>query len=322
MHGREEGVLNAARDRARRAVAHDDAVHFLDRGYFDRRAGEKDLVGRLDVGEGQGTNRDREAEVARDSKHGVARDAHDDRRIEVVGDDDTVLHDEEVRARPFGDVAFGVEQQRLIVPATDRLLHGAHRIGVVTARLHERRKCGGVDAADGRHGHAHAVLRAALNIGFPRHRDDRNGHGAVLRPDAEAVRVEEGQRAQVGVVEMIRAHDFDGRGAELLERVAEVELVELRRMGEATHVRVETEDGRAVGRVVRPDTLEDASAVLKRVRGDMHLRGVPLHDLAVQPNELGFREASHDVVSETGKRKMPRRDGSRQGAMPRGRDDR
>ena len=92
---------------------------------------------------------------------------------------------------------------------------------------------------------------------------------------------------QVGVLEAVDPDDVERGGGEDVGRVGDLDLVHRRRLVEAAQVGVEPEDGRAVGGLVGAHPLEDAGAVMQTVGQDVHLRLVPGHELAVEPDFFG-----------------------------------
>ena len=63
----------------------------------------------------------------------------------------------------------------------------------------------------------------------------------------------------------------------------------MRRAEQSIDVLAQTEDRRApVALLVAADALEHPEAVVQRVREDVHLRLVPGHQLAVQPDAIGL----------------------------------
>jgi hypothetical protein len=75
--------------------------------------------------------------------------------------------------------------------------------------------------------------------------------------------------------------------SELLLRVGQLHVVELRRVLEAVQVVLVAEDRRALRRLVGADALEDARSVVKGVREYVYLRVLPGDELSVQPDLVG-----------------------------------
>ena len=78
------------------------------------------------------------------------------------------------------------------------------------------------------------------------------------------------------------------RGAQLLDRVGQVHVVELGRALEAVEVVEVAEDRRPVLGLVAADPLEDPGAVVQPVRQHVDLGVLPRDELAVVPDQLRF----------------------------------
>jgi hypothetical protein len=118
---------------------------------------------------------------------------------------------------------------------------------------------------------------------------------AFLRPHAQRAGVEEGDRPQVGRLQLVDAHHLEAGVGQFGQCVGNREVVQLRRLVEALQMRVEPEDGRAIGGGVGLHSFEDARAVLQTVSKYVHLRLVPGDELSVEPDFLSRRE-SHVVL--------------------------
>ena len=293
-HGLVERVLNTTRDRPWFTAADDAAVHVADRGHFDGGAGEEQLVGAEHVVHGDRRDRRLDAEVLRDLEDRGARHAHQNAGVLVVGDDAALFYDEQILAGAFGDEPLRVEQQRFVETAPLRLVHGARRVDVLTARLGPRRDRAVVELADRRHRDADAGV-GVREVLAGRYRGNRHGDRALRGPDAQRAGVEEGDRAQVRGFQLVGANDLEARLGDRVLRIWNRQIVKFGGLVEALQVRVEPEDSRAVGGRVRLHPLEDAGAVLQAVRQHVHFCVAPGNQRAVEPDCLGWRKA-HNVL--------------------------
>ena len=134
------------------------------------------------------------------------------------------------------------------------------------------------------------VLLAVLaEVGAPRPAHDHDVDRVRPRVDAELAVAVEGDRAEVATRRSpLTAISSKQRGAELVDRVRELHVEELRRVVEALEVVVQPEDGGAALGVVAADALEDAGAVVQAVRADVDPGVRPVHELAVHPDLLGL----------------------------------
>src|SRR5262249_694535 len=71
--------------------------------------------------------------------------------------------------------------------------------------------------------------------------------------------------------------------------------IDLRRLEESLHVRVEAEHGGTVGGRIAARPFEDARAVVQPVREDMHLCIVPVDERAVEPDFFALAEAPSPI---------------------------
>src|ERR671918_2426664 len=136
LHRVEVCLLQLTRDRTNADLA---VVDRPDGSHLGRRADHEHLVGEIQVGADQQRLLDAMPEVLGDLDDRVARDARQDRHRERRRVQDVVLHDEDVLARPVGDVAVVREHDRLVVTAA-ACLHGRkHRVQVDPCRLRDVR---------------------------------------------------------------------------------------------------------------------------------------------------------------------------------------
>jgi hypothetical protein len=122
----------------------------------------------------------------------------------------------------------------------------------------------------------------------PRPAHDHRLDRVRARGDAQLAVAVERDRADVALVETVRAEQLVGRRLQLVDRVRNVHVQEARRVVQALHVLAEAEDRRPLRRVVAADALEDARAVVEPVDADVDLRVGPVDELAVHPDLLGL----------------------------------
>ena len=124
-------------------------------------------------------------------------------------------------------------------------------------------------------------------VGAPRPHRDRDVHRARERVETHLPVSEERDGADVARVEAVDPHDLLRRVDDLLRAERDVDQVDLRRREQAVDVVGQPEDPRALRGLVRADALEDAAAVVQRVREDMDGGVSPVDQLSVHPDLLG-----------------------------------
>ena len=203
--------------------------------------------------------------------------------------DDAVAHDEDVLARAVGDGALRREQDRLVVAGVVRLGDREHRVEVDARRLRDVRDDVRRHALPGRDLRADAVLQALLaEVRRPRPAHDHDLDGVAARRDAELAVAVERDRPDVALGQPVGADQLVARRLQLVDRVRDLHVEELRRVVQALEVLVEAEDRRSLRGVVAADPLEDAGAVVQSVHADVDLRVGPVDELAVHPDLLGL----------------------------------
>ena len=285
MHEVEVAPLQQLGHGPARAGADDAAVDLADGRDLGRGAREEGLVGDVDLVAADAPLAHLDALLARQPDDRVARDAVEGRgqlrRVQHA-----VAHDEDVLAAALGDVALGVEQQRLVVAAGERLVqrqHGVHVVAVGLGLAHRdvdvvAREGGGLDADAALH-----VLLAEIGAPLPgRHHAvhaqvvgaQAHALGAVEAhgPDVaglEAVLADHGEHGLVdGVLVPGQRHAEDAGGAE-----------------QAVGVRLQAEDRGAALRAVGADALEDAEPIVEGVGEHVHAGLTPGHQRPVEPDD-------------------------------------
>ncbi len=217
----------------------------------------------------------------------LARDPGQDRHRERRRHDPAVLDDEDVLARPVGDVPLVVEHDRLVVAGALGLVDGEHRIEVDPGRLGRMRDRVRPDALPG------GDLRADADGGVlvaevvpPRPAHDHDLDRVPLRVHAELPVAVERERADVTLGQPVAADQLVRGGAELVDGERELHVEELGRVLQPLQVLLEAEDSRAVRSLVATDALEDTRAVVEPVHADVHLRVGPVDELAVHPDRF------------------------------------
>ena len=124
-----------------------------------------------------------------------------------------VLDEEDVLAGGVGDRAVLVQENGVVEAAVERFVRGQHAVGVVAAGLGHGRQHGVVELAPAGNGDADAVPERV----FPQEaaeaaRGDEHAHVALaLWLQVDGAAAEEGQGAQVAVVDAVLARHVDGR---------------------------------------------------------------------------------------------------------------
>src|SRR5262249_4182387 len=99
------------------------------------------------------------AQIAREPQYAIAGYAQENGVLRAIGDKHAVAHDEYVLTRALGDAAIGIQQERLVKSALNRVLHG----GTCVEVLPEPLGCGGphsrVDFSPGRDGNPHPFFQ-------------------------------------------------------------------------------------------------------------------------------------------------------------------
>ena len=228
------------------------------------------------------------AEVAGDRDDRVAGDPGEDRHRERRCVQHAVLHDEDVLARPVGDIAVVREHDRFVVAASARLHRREHRVEVDPRRLRDVRDDVRADALPARDLRGDALRLAVLTeIRAPREADDHDVDRVSHGRHAELAVAVERKRPEVAGRDPVDRDDLARCDAELLDRVREIHVEDPRRVLESHEMLVEAEDRRPLLRVVAADALEYAGAVVEPVRRDVDLRVRPVDELSVHPDLLG-----------------------------------
>src|SRR3989442_2810486 len=286
-HGEEE-VLQAARDRSRRAVADAPVVELADRRHLGRRAGEERLVRQVDLVAREALLARRETQVGEQPEDRVSGDAaehgRERRRLHRP-----LAHDEDVLSARLGDVAVDVEEERLVVARVARLARGEDRVHVVAGRLRLGEQRVRMEAREGARLDPDAVLHPLVTqVGAPRPGGDGDARRGARREPHLAV-AHEDDGAEVALAEPVGAHRLEAGVDQALARVRHRQLEDVRRAVATVDGLVQAEDRRAaVVALVAADALEDPEPVVQRVGEHVDLGGLPGHELAVEPDALGL----------------------------------
>ena len=223
-------------------------------------------------------------------------DAGQDRGAGRRGEDDAVLHDEDVLAGPFRDVAVVVQRDALV----EAVLHGLHLhqlgIQVVPARLGEGREGVGRGPLPGGDAHRDALgERFLAQVGAPGPGRDGALQGVLQGIDPHRSVAPEHEGADVAGLELVHLHHLhDGLG-ELLLGEGDLHAVDLGRIEQPVDVGVQPEDGGALPGVVGAQALEHAGSVMHHVGQDVDVGLLPIHHFAVEP-DFSFAEQGASPV--------------------------
>ena len=216
----------------------------------------------------------------------------EDRRRERRSRDLAVLDDEDVLAGAVGDEPVGGEQDRLVVAGTVRLGDREHRVQVDAGRLGGVRNRVRAHALPGRDLHADAVLQPLVaEVGAPGPAHDHDVDRVPGRGDAELAVAGERDRPQVALGQPVGADQLHARGVQLVDRVRQVHVQEIRRVVQPLEVVGQPEDGRALVGLVAANALEDAGAVVEPVGADVNRCVGPVDELTVHPDLVGLAHA-------------------------------
>ena len=293
----EEGSLQIAGDGARLAGAHGAVVHLADRRQLGGRAGHEHLIGDVEFVACEPFFHHRQAALTGELHDRVSRDPFEDRG-QRRGLHDAVAHQEDVLPRALGDVALGVQQDRLIVPAGLHFALGHDGVNVVAGDLGPRQADVDVVAGEGGHLRSDAVLQAFLaEVGAPRPRRDRHPDRVLGHVEPHVAIAHEDDGPDVAFIEPVHADGLPDRIRDLLLSVWNLQQADVGRRKQPVHVLVEAEDGRALLALVAPDAFEGGQAIVEAVREDVDLGVLPGHKLPVQPDLLGFLQHERMIAA-------------------------
>src|SRR5713226_5108041 len=293
----EEGVLQVTGDRAWLASADGAIIHLADRRQLSGRAGHEHLVGDVELVAGEPFFHHGQTALAADLHDRVAGDPFEDRG-QRRGLHDAVAHEEDVLPRTFGDVALGVQQDRLVVPAGFHFALGHDGIDVVPGDLGPCHA--DVDVVPGEGGHLgpDAVLQAFLaEVGAPRPGRDRYPDRVLGHVEPHVAGAHEDDGPDVAFMEPVHADGLPDRVCDFLLPVWNLQQADVGRRKQPVHVLVEAKDGRALRAFVAPDAFESGQAIVEAVREDVDLGVFPGHELPVQPDLFGFLQHERMIAA-------------------------
>src|SRR5208282_6825131 len=294
----EEIFLNALGDGAARAVADLDAVDRANGRDFRGRAGEKNLVRDVEHFAGNDLLDERDAQVVANRHHGIARDAWQRGAGNRRRQDRAVHHEENIFAGAFADVAVRIEGDAFDVAVGGGFHADELRVHVVRGglgHLRQRVRRGTIPGADA---DVHATLQALVaEIASPFPAREIRFDRSVFRIDAAGAITAQNNRTQITRRHFVDADQFEVGFAELVDREGNFHAIDVGGIEKALHVFAIAENRGALWRAVTADSLEDGGAVADDVSEDVNLRIVPIDELAVVPNLIGFGEGQGHVVA-------------------------
>ena len=167
--------------------------------------------------------------------------------------------------------------------ARDELAGKIVAAGFRTGRYRVRR-----EALPARHARVDALLEH-VGTKVRAHLPRRDGDiGRRIRRETETAEPAIRDRAKIRGAEPVRVDDFAARGLELLQRIRDRDVVDLRGVEQPDHVFGEPEDRRSARRHVAADAFEYGRAVVQRMRHHVHGRLGPRLDAAVVPDMFGI----------------------------------
>ena len=257
-------------------------------------AGQEHLVGEVQLGARQIVFDRLDADGGSHLHHRVARNAGETGGADRRGVQLAVHHREDVLARAVSNQTSLVEEDRLVVAVLERLHLRELRVEVLAGGLGGGRNHVRADAAPGRDHAANAVLnRLVAEVGPPLPNRDHGVNRAVERVDTHLASAAENQRADVAGRQLVDLDRLVHSSSERLGRIGDFHVVLRSRALEPIQVVGQVKDARALIRLVRADALENARAVVQRVREDVNLRIGVIDEFSVEPNLVGL----HGVVS-------------------------
>src|SRR6478672_7148648 len=238
------------------------------RRHFGSGAAHEHLVRQIEIRADDRLLDDRVAEVLCDLRDRVAGDTWENPGREIGRVDDAVTHDEDVLARAVGNSAFRREEDRLVVAGVRHLGHRKHRVDVDTRRLRDVRDDVRRDALPRRDLGADARAQALLaQVGRPGPAHDHGLDRVAARRDAELPVAVKRDRADVALRQPVGADQLVARRAQVVDRVRDVHVEQLRGVVQPLHVLPEPEDRGDLRSVVAEHDLEDARDVVQTVQG-------------------------------------------------------
>ena len=144
------------------------------------------------------------------------------------------------------------------------------------------------------------LARGRIEIGAPVPRGDGDVDAGLLGGDAHLLAAAPGERADIGIGELVGAHDLARRLVELGDGVGNLEVEDLGGFEQALIVLGQLEDLAVIG----AHTLEHGAAVMECMGEEMNARIRPWDQLAIEPDKpvaliVGRHELSS--ASKTGR---------------------
>jgi hypothetical protein len=106
----------------------------------------------------------------------------------------------------------------------------------------------------------------------------------ALGADAQLLRADPGERAQVAAFQLVDAHHGALRLVDFFLAEGDGHAQDLGAVEQAISVLLQPEDGRAVDGVVGADALEGAAAVVQGMAQHVDLGVAPFHHFAIHPD--------------------------------------
>src|SRR5262245_8350846 len=99
------------------------AVHFANRHNFGGGSSKESLIALEETVEKQRPGFHFPAQIAREPQYAIAGYAQENGVLRAIRNKHAVAHDEYVLTRALGDAAIGIQQERLVKSALNRVLH-------------------------------------------------------------------------------------------------------------------------------------------------------------------------------------------------------
>src|SRR6266446_6011545 len=252
---REKFFLQFSRDRAGDAFADLNVIYRADRRNFYGGANEENFVNDVQHFAWDNAFFHGDAHILRHFYDGIAGDAGKNAGGERRRVEDIVVHQEDVHAGAFAEVALFIERDAFRVAVKSGFHSNQLRVHVVGSGFGQSRQGVRRHARPGTDADVNALgERIRSKIGAPSPAGHVAFDGRVERIDADFAVTTQHDRLDVAGVEFVVAHQFAGGVAEILDGKGKLHAINFRGIDEPLHVLAQTENRWALLGVVATDT--------------------------------------------------------------------
>ena len=281
----EKHVLEFPGHRSAPACPDCPVVQFHYGGDFRRRAGEKRFIRNIDLVPGQAFFLYFDAQVAGEHHDGVTGHAFQGGG-QVRGVNHAVAYDKDVLAAALCDIAFIVQQQRLVVTAFQRFVQGKDGIDVMADGLGLAHGDVHVVPCEGRRPDADALLQSLIaQVGAPFPGGNRHVNAEVVRAQAHSLGAVKSDGPDISRRQGILSHHRDTGFVNFVEGTGQAHPQDVRRTLHAAGVVMQPENSNTARRLVGAHAFENPHAVMQRVGKHVHVRLPPGNQFAVKPDD-------------------------------------